>query len=139
MAYLIENNPDKKKVRESKCTHCNVIFHEGHINQCPLVQDHPLVSDEGEQSKFRKASEYLGKLYPGRTNHFTIMDWWLNGRKFKNFDTIYSIIRDNLSREDVCYGPNSSARCSARSHSGDVIYFYVCCSENKLIQQMQLY
>ena len=101
MAYLIENNPDKKKVRESKCTHCNVIFHEGHINQCPLVQDHPLVSDEGEQKKFRKASEYLGKLYPGRTNHFTIMDWWLNGRKFKNFDTIYSIIDDNLSREYV--------------------------------------
>ena len=32
-----------------------------------------------------------------------------------------------------CYGPNSSARCSARSHSGDVIYFDVCCLDNKLI------
>ena len=101
MAFLMENNPDQKTIRESKCNHCNVIFHEGHINQCPLVQDHPMVSDEGEQRKFKKASEYLGKLYPGKTLNFTIMDWWLNGRKFKNFETIYSIIEDNLSREYV--------------------------------------
>jgi hypothetical protein len=51
-----------------------------------------MVSDEGEQTKVKKASECLIKLYPGKTHHFTIMDWWLNGRKFKNFDTIYSII-----------------------------------------------
>jgi hypothetical protein len=64
-------------------------MHEGHINQCPLVQDHTMVSDEGEQNKYRKSREYLGKLCPGRTHHFTIMDWWLNGRKFKIFDKYY--------------------------------------------------
>ena len=36
MAYMMENNPDQKKIRESKCNHCNVIFHEDHINQYRL-------------------------------------------------------------------------------------------------------
>ena len=94
-------NPGTRKVVGSKCNRCNVTFHEGHVNQCPLVQDHPMVSDEGEKKKFKKASEHLAKLYPGKTHHFTIMDWWLNGKKFKKFDTLYSIIEGNLSREYV--------------------------------------
>ena len=99
MPYCMEKDPNQNqtKILKSICTHCQVDFKEEHINHCPLVRDHPLVSNYEEQRRFQEAKKYLIKSFP-QAAKFTILDYWLNSKQSGKFDTLFSIIESNLTR-----------------------------------------
>jgi hypothetical protein len=55
------------------------------------------VSNYEEQRKFQEAKKYLIKLFP-EANKFTILDYRLNPKQSKKFDTLFCIIASNLRR-----------------------------------------
>ena len=86
---------DKEKIVSCKCSHCNVEFHQSHVNTCPMIQNHPLIKDKANRDTFLRVKKKLLKDFPKAT-HFSIMDFWLNGKHFDQFNQVYIFIESLL-------------------------------------------
>jgi len=80
-----------------KCS-CGEVFHRGHIRDCNLIDDHPLVATIKTSPRFVIQREELRRK-ANDPNHFNFccLDYLINTQDFDAFESIVTHLKNKLS------------------------------------------